>query len=35
MAIEFLPLLQVQRALYELPRGFGRFQEYIRTIGEE
>jgi hypothetical protein len=32
MTLEFLPLLQVQRDLYSLPRGRERFREYIRTM---
>jgi hypothetical protein len=31
MTVEFVPLLQVQRDLYALPRGMERFREYIRT----
>jgi len=30
--IEFLPLLQIQRQLYALPRGWERFREYIKTM---
>src|SRR5215211_1982053 len=29
---EYVPLLRVQRDLYELPRGFDRFREYLRTM---
>lgn len=32
MRLTFLPLLQVQRDLYALPRGFERFREYIKTM---
>jgi hypothetical protein len=32
MKLEYVPLLQVQRDLYELPRGFERFREYLRTM---
>ena len=32
MKLSFLPLLQVQRDLYALPRGFERFREYIKTM---
>lgn len=32
MDLEFVPLLQVQRDLYELPRGMERFREYLRTM---
>lgn len=31
MTLTHLPLLQVQRDLYALPRGMERFREYIRT----
>jgi hypothetical protein len=30
--LTFLPLLQVQRDLYALPRGIERFREYIKTM---
>jgi hypothetical protein len=30
--LEFVPLLQVQRDLYVLPRGMERFREYLRTM---
>jgi len=30
--LSFLPLLQVQRDLYALPRGMERFREYIKTM---
>jgi len=32
MKLSFLPLLQVQRDLYALPRGMERFREYIKTM---
>ena len=32
MKLVFLPLLQVQRDLYALPRGMERFREYIKTM---
>jgi hypothetical protein len=32
MHLTFVPLLQVQRDLYGLPRGMERFREYIRTM---
>lgn len=32
MNIEYVPLLQVQRDLYRLPRGMQRFHEYLRTM---
>lgn len=32
MQLKYLPLLQIQRDLYQLPRGFERFQEYLRTL---
>lgn len=32
MDLTFLPLLQVQRDLYSLPRGRGRFEEYLRAL---
>lgn len=32
MKVSFLPLLQVQRDLYALPRGRERFREYIKTM---
>lgn len=30
--VEHIPLLQMQRDLYALPRGYERFREYIRTM---
>ncbi|HXT57083.1 MAG TPA: hypothetical protein VN699_00540 [Pirellulales bacterium] len=35
MKIEFVPLLQVQHDLHLLPRGRGRFQEYLRVMLNE
>ncbi len=32
MQLEYVPLLQVQRDLYAMPRGFERFREYISTL---
>lgn len=32
MQLEYFPLLQIQRDLYQLPRGVERFQEYLRTM---
>ena len=32
MLLEYVPLLQIQRELYEMPRGYGRFREYLRTL---
>jgi hypothetical protein len=32
MPLQFLPLLQIQRDLYALPRGMERFREYIKTM---
>jgi hypothetical protein len=32
MPLSFLPLLQIQRDLYALPRGMERFREYIKTM---
>ena len=32
MTLTFVPLLQMQRDLYALPRGMERFREYIRTM---
>jgi hypothetical protein len=32
VTLEYVPLLTIQRDLYDLPRGFERFREYIRTI---
>ena len=35
MNLEYVPLLQVQRDIYKLPRSFERFQEYLRTMVDE
>ena len=32
MRLDYVPLLQVQRDLYAMPRGFDRFREYLRTM---
>jgi hypothetical protein len=32
MNLEYVPLLRIQRELHDIPRGYGRFQEYLRTI---
>jgi hypothetical protein len=32
MKLDYVPLLQVQRELHEIPPGMGRFREYLRTI---
>ena len=32
MKLEYVPLLQVQRDLYKMPRGFERFREFIKTM---
>ena len=32
MQLSFLPLLQIQRDLYSMPRGMERFREYIKTM---
>jgi hypothetical protein len=32
MNLEYVPLLQLQRQLYDLPRGRERFREYLRTM---
>src|SRR5215510_1563536 len=32
MRLSFLPLLQIQRDLYSMPRGRERFNEYIKTM---
>ncbi len=32
MTLTFVPLLQVQRDLYSMPRGMERFREYIKTM---
>lgn len=35
MNFEFVPLLQLQRDLLSIPRGWARFQEYLRVILKE
>ena len=32
MPLSFLPLLQIQRDIYAMPRGMERFREYIKTM---
>jgi hypothetical protein len=32
VTLEYVPLLKIQRDLYDLPRGFERFREYIQTM---
>lgn len=32
MTLIFVPLLRVQRELYAMPRGMGRFREYLKTM---
>jgi hypothetical protein len=32
MQLEYVPLLQIQRDLYRLPRGFERFRAYLQTM---
>lgn len=32
MKLEFVPLLQIQRDLYRMPRGWERFQTYLRAM---
>jgi hypothetical protein len=32
MKLDYVPLLQIQRDLYRLPRGLERFQEYLKTM---
>jgi hypothetical protein len=32
MTVEYIPLLQVQRELYRIPRGKGRFRAYLRQL---
>jgi hypothetical protein len=32
VTLEYVPLLKVQRDLYDLPRGFERFREYLQTM---
>jgi hypothetical protein len=35
MQLDYMPLLQVQRDLYGIPRGMERFRTYLRTIVKE
>ncbi|WP_435011540.1 hypothetical protein P12x_002853 [Tundrisphaera lichenicola] len=35
MNLEYVPLLEIQRDLYRIPRGLGRFNAYIRTMVRE
>ena len=35
MKLEYVPLLQIQRDLYEMPRGGARFQAYIDTLRDQ
>ena len=35
MVLEYVPLLRVQRELYDLPRGWERFQEYLKTMVDD
>jgi hypothetical protein len=32
MKLEYVPLLKIQRELYNIPRGFERFREYLATM---
>jgi hypothetical protein len=32
MRLDYIPLLQLQRDLHAIPRGYGRFKHYLRTI---
>lgn len=32
MKLDYVPLLQMQRDLYQMPRGFERFREYLATM---
>jgi hypothetical protein len=32
MELELVPLLKIQRELLDIPRGYGRFQTYLRTV---
>jgi hypothetical protein len=32
MKLDYVPLLQIQRELHDIPPGMGRFREYLRTI---
>lgn len=35
MNLEYVPLLRIQRELHDIPRGYGRFRQYLRAIGGE
>src|SRR5262245_5867011 len=35
MNLEYVPLLRIQRELHDIPRGLGRFRQYLRTIMNE
>jgi hypothetical protein len=35
MNLDYVPLLQVQRDLYDIPRSRGRFKHYLRTIFDQ
>ena len=35
MQIEYVPLLQTQRDLHAIPRNYGRFKHYLRTIFQQ
>jgi hypothetical protein len=32
MNLQYVPLLRIQRELQGIPRGLGRFQQYLRTV---
>ena len=34
MKLKYVPLVQIQRDLYRLPRGYERFREYLRTMSD-
>jgi hypothetical protein len=33
MNLQYVPLLQIQRELHDIPRGMERFKQYLRTVG--
>jgi len=35
MKLDYVPLLQIQRQLQDIPRGMGRFRQYFRTISPD
>jgi hypothetical protein len=35
MKLDYVPLLQIQRQLQTIPRGMGRFRQYLRTISPD